>query len=151
MLTGKNCSALNSNVFIKILFLLKIRYGGIIGFGLASKSSNLIKSRSYMKKIAFKMHLHKGREEEYKRRHDEIPPELTNLLRSAGITDYSIFLDPASGDLFGVMNIKNEEALQHLSQHATMKKWWTMMKDIMDTNEDDSPATIQLKEVFYMK
>ena len=104
-----------------------------------------------MKKVAFKMHLHKGQEEEYKKRHDEIPAELTNLLRSAGISDYSIFLDPGNGDLFGVMSINNEEALQQLSQHAIMKKWWTMMKDIMDTNEDDSPVTIPLNEVFYMK
>ena len=104
-----------------------------------------------MKKVAFKMHLHKGQEEEYKRRHDQIPQELTALLVSAGISDYSIFLDPSTGDLFGVMNVESEEKLQQLSQHPVMKKWWTMMKDIMDTNDDHSPVTIPLKEVFYMK
>jgi L-rhamnose mutarotase len=31
-----------------------------------------------------------------------------------------------------------------------MRKWWAFMKDIMETNEDDSPVAIPLKEVFYL-
>jgi L-rhamnose mutarotase len=46
-----------------------------------------------MKRVAFKMQLHQGQVEEYKRRHDEIWPELVELLKSIGIEDYSIFLD----------------------------------------------------------
>lgn len=103
-----------------------------------------------MKKVAFKMHLHESHEEEYKKRHDQIPAELTALLKSTGISDYSIFLDPSTGDLFGVMNIENEEKLQQLSQHPVMKRWWTMMKDIMDTNEDHSPVSIPLLQVFHL-
>jgi L-rhamnose mutarotase len=104
-----------------------------------------------MKKMAFKMHLHKGYEDEYKKRHDEIPSELKFLLKGAGIADYSIFLDRSTGDLFGVMNVDNEEKLLDLSTHPIMKKWWTFMKDIMDANEDHSPVTVPLTEVFYLK
>jgi L-rhamnose mutarotase len=104
-----------------------------------------------MKKMAFKMHLHKGYEDEYKKRHDEIPSELKLLLKCAGIADYSIFLDRSTGDLFGVMNVDNEEKLLDLSTHPIMKKWWTFMKDIMDANEDHSPVTVPLTEVFYLK
>ncbi len=100
---------------------------------------------------AFKMHLHKGKEDEYKKRHDEISDELKSLLKSAGISEYRIFLDHSTGDLFAVMNADKEEKLLALSAHPVMKKWWTFMKDIMDTNEDHSPVTIPLKEVFYMK
>jgi L-rhamnose mutarotase len=100
---------------------------------------------------AFKMHLHKEQEDEYKKRHDEISDELKSLLKSAGISDYRIFLDRSTGDLFAVMNIHNEEKLQALSADPVMKKWWTFMKDIMDTNEDHSPVTIPLEEVFYME
>jgi L-rhamnose mutarotase len=104
-----------------------------------------------MKTVAFKMHLHRGFEEEYKRRHDEIPDELKSLLKSAGISGYYIFLDRSTGDLFGVMNIEDDEKLSALSSHPVMKKWWTFMKDIMDTNKDDSPVSVPLNEVFYMK
>ena len=104
-----------------------------------------------MKKLAFKMQLHKGFEDEYKKRHDEIPAELKSLLKSSGITDYHIFLDHSSGTLFGVMNVENEEKLAELSLHPVMKEWWSFMKDIMNTNEDHSPVSIPLKEVFYMK
>ena len=100
---------------------------------------------------AFKMHLHKEQEDEYKKRHDEISDELKSLLKSAGISDYRIFLDRSTGDLFAVMHTHNEEKLQALSSHPVMKKWWTFMKDIMDTNEDHSPVTIPLEEVFYME
>jgi L-rhamnose mutarotase len=104
-----------------------------------------------MKKVAFKMHLHKGQEQEYKKRHDEIPGDLKELLASAGISEYFIFLDESTGDLFAIMNIEDEEKLNEISRNPVMKKWWTMMKDIMDTNEDHSPVTVPLKNVFYMK
>ena len=104
-----------------------------------------------MKKVAFKMHVHDGFQEEYKRRHDEISDELKSLLRSAGISDYHIFLDPATGDLFGIMNVEDDHKLSELPSHPVMKKWWTFMKDIMDTNEDHSPVSIPLTEVFYLK
>ena len=45
-----------------------------------------------MLRKALIMKLISGNEEEYKRRHDEIWPELIEMLRSSGISDYSIFL-----------------------------------------------------------
>jgi L-rhamnose mutarotase len=104
-----------------------------------------------MKKVAFKMQLHKGFEAEYKKRHDEIPDELKSLLRSSGISEYHIFLDESSGDLFGIMNVEDNSKLNALSSHPVMRKWWTFMKDIMDTNEDHSPVNVPLTEVFYLK
>ena len=56
-----------------------------------------------MSRVAFKMHLHEGKAEEYKRRHDELWPELHELLKQRGISNYSIFLDEQTHTLFGVM------------------------------------------------
>ena len=39
------------------------------------------------------MQLNQGEAEAYQKRHDEIWPELVDLLHDAGISDYSIFLD----------------------------------------------------------
>ena len=96
------------------------------------------------------MKLHKGFEEEYKKRHDEIWPELKNLLKDNGISDYSIFLDETTNDLFGVMKADNAKALGALPAKAIMQKWWAYMKDIMESNEDNSPVSILLKEVFHL-
>lgn len=104
-----------------------------------------------MQRVAFKMKLHKGFEDEYKKRHDEIWNELKELLKHTGIKDYSIFLDEGSNDLFAYLMIDDAENLDSLPQEEIMQKWWSYMKDIMETNEDNSPVTIPLKEVFYLK
>ena len=103
-----------------------------------------------MKRVAFIMRLHKGQEAEYKRRHDELWPELQHLIKSAGISDYSIFLDETSNNLFGVYNIEEMELADNLRTHPVMQKWWYYMKDIMESNPDNSPLSISLKEVFYL-
>jgi L-rhamnose mutarotase len=103
-----------------------------------------------MKRIAFKMHLHRGNEAEYKRRHDALWPELKTLLKESGIADYSIFLDEETYTLFGILKVEDEGSLENLQLHPVMKKWWAYMKDLMQTNPDHSPVSIQLKEVFYL-
>ena len=96
------------------------------------------------------MKLFKGAEAEYKRRHDELWPELKTLLKQAGIKDYSIFLDEETSILFGYLTINDATQLDELPDHPVMKKWWKHMKDIMETNDDNSPVNIPLKEVFYL-
>ncbi len=103
-----------------------------------------------MERVAFKMKLFNGQEEEYKKRHDAIWPELTSLLKTTGIEDYSIFLDEETNSLFGVLRIDNKMKLDELPQHPVMKKWWAHMKDIMESNPDNSPVSVPLKEVFYL-
>jgi L-rhamnose mutarotase len=96
------------------------------------------------------MQLHRGFEEEYKRRHSEIWPELQKLLKENGVTHYSIFLDEQTNTLFGVMHLEEPDQLKDLPAHPVMKKWWAYMRDIMDTNPDNSPVSVPLKEVFYL-
>lgn len=103
-----------------------------------------------MKRVAFKMRLFKGQEAEYKKRHDQLWPELESLLHETGIREYSIFLDEASGDLFGVLQIADALKLESLPAHPVMQKWWAYMKDIMESNPDNSPVSVPLQEVFYM-
>jgi L-rhamnose mutarotase len=103
-----------------------------------------------MERVAFKMQLHKGQEREYKKRHDEIWPELQQLLKSTGIHEYSIFLDETSNSLFAVLKVDDPKKLENLPDHAVMQKWWAYMKDIMESNPDNSPVSIPLEEVFYL-
>jgi L-rhamnose mutarotase len=103
-----------------------------------------------MERVAFKMKLFKGMEDEYKKRHDEIWPELSALLKEKGVKEYSIFLDEATGFLFGVLKIADKTKLDELPHLPIMKKWWAYMKDIMESNPDNSPVSVPLEEVFYM-
>jgi L-rhamnose mutarotase len=104
-----------------------------------------------MEVLAFKMNLLPGNADEYKKRHDLIWPELKSLLKEHGISDYSIFLDEESHILFGKMTVENSTSLKSLPESTVMKKWWAFMKDIMITNDDDSPVSITLKQVFFME
>jgi L-rhamnose mutarotase len=103
-----------------------------------------------MERIAFKMKLLPGCTEEYKRRHNEIWSNLVILLKEAGISDYSIFLDEETYSLFGVLNAEDLAALDKLPQQTVMQEWWKYMSDLMETNADNSPVSIPLKDVFYL-
>jgi len=103
-----------------------------------------------MNRIAFKMKLFPGCEAEYQKRHDEIWPELSALLKQTGINEYSIFLDEDTGSLFGFLKVKDPALLDGLPAQAIMQKWWAYMGDIMESNPDNSPVSIPLKEVFYL-
>jgi L-rhamnose mutarotase len=103
-----------------------------------------------MKRLAFKMKLFKGMEAEYKKRHDEIWPELVDLLKETGISEYSIFLDEETGFLFGVLKVNDPASMDLLPAQPVMKKWWAYMHDIMESNPDNSPVSIPLPEVFYL-
>ncbi|WPU91515.1 L-rhamnose mutarotase [Mucilaginibacter sabulilitoris] len=103
-----------------------------------------------MERVAFKMKLFAGFEQEYKKRHAEIWPELSALLKGAGITNYSIFLDEETNTLIGVLNVADRAKMDALPANTIMQKWWAYMSDIMESNPDNSPVSAPLKEVFYL-
>lgn len=102
-----------------------------------------------MEQIAFKMLLLPGHAAEYKRRHDAIWPELTELLRDAGVCDYSIFLDEETNILFAVLRRRAGHRLDDLPSHPVMQRWWRHMADIMVVNDDRSPVQKALAPVFH--
>lgn len=103
-----------------------------------------------MKRNAFTMQLKPGFEAEYKKRHDEIWPELSALLSESGIQDYSIYLDQKTLTLFAVQKLADDFEPEAIPRHPIVKKWWAYMADIMETNPDNSPVTGELVEVFHM-
>lgn len=98
----------------------------------------------------FVMQLNEDCKAEYKRRHDEIWPELVDILKSHGGHNYSIFLHEDTNQLFGYVEIESEERWLQVANTAICKKWWSYMQDIMTTNPDHSPQSISLSSVFYL-
>ena len=103
-----------------------------------------------MEKIAFIMKLIPGNEAEYEKRHDEIWPELVTALKDAGVSDYSIFLDTPSSQLFAVLKRTTSHTMDDLPLTPIVQKWWAMMADIMETNPDNSPKVTELNQVFHL-
>jgi len=104
-----------------------------------------------MERLAFKMYLNEGQKEKYQKRHNEIWPESKALLKDAGISEYSIFLDEETNTLFAFQKVAGDGGSQDLGQTEIVQRWWKFMSDIMKTNEDNSPVSVQLSEVFYME
>ena len=103
-----------------------------------------------MEEIAFKMMLKPGVLVEYKRRHDEIWPELSAALSEAGIRDYSIYLDEPSNTLFAVQKRIPGHTADQLPDLPVMKRWWAYMADLMETNPDFSPVAQPLERIFHL-
>ncbi len=103
-----------------------------------------------MKRHAFTMKLKPGVVAEYKKRHDEIWPELSAAIRAAGISDYSIFLDEATLTLFAVQKQTDNNTATDLPNHPVVKKWWAYMAPLMEVNADNSPQCGNLREVFHL-
>lgn len=99
---------------------------------------------------AFKMFLKPGCEEEYKRRHAAIFPELKKLLSDTGVRNYSIYWDKDTNILFAYQEVEGDEGSQDLGNNPIVRKWWAYMADIMETNPDNSPVSIPLDERFHM-
>jgi len=102
-----------------------------------------------LEKYAFKMKLKAGCKDEYKRRHDAIWPELKSLLSESGVKDYTIYFDEETLSLFAVQYQQGASS-QDLGSNPIVRKWWSYMAELMETNPDSSPVAMPLEEVFHM-
>jgi L-rhamnose mutarotase len=98
--------------------------------------------------IAFQMRIDPRNAEEYRRRHDDIWPDLVGALRAAGVIDYRIFLAPQTGTLFAVLTRRADHDMDALPTKSVMRRWWSMMADLMPTGPDGAPESSPLVEVF---
>ena len=99
---------------------------------------------------AFKMAVHPDAHAEYERRHRPIWRELEDVLHAHGVRNYSIFLDPATHELFGYAEIESEERWAAIADTEVCRRWWTHMRDVMPTHPDHRPISTGLREVFHL-
>ncbi|MBM4035968.1 MAG: L-rhamnose mutarotase [Planctomycetes bacterium] len=99
---------------------------------------------------AFVMSVNAGQEAEYERRHRPIWPELEAVLKAHGVRNYSIFLHPATRQLFAYAEVESAERWAAIAQTPACKKWWAHMRELMPSNPDNSPVSQPLKEVFHI-
>ncbi|MGZ0656342.1 L-rhamnose mutarotase [Coraliomargarita sp. W4R53] len=99
---------------------------------------------------AFIMTVTKGQEAEYEARHSPIWQELESTLKEHGVHNYSIFLDEATNQLFGYVEIEDQARWDAIASTDICKKWWAHMSDINPSHPDNSPIAREPREVFHL-
>lgn len=99
---------------------------------------------------AFVMQVNPDAHTEYQRRHSPIWPELEAELKAHGAHRYSIFLDEKRNLLFGFVEVESEARWNAIAETDVCQRWWKHMGDVMPSNPDCSPASDDLREVFYL-
>ena len=99
---------------------------------------------------AFMMSVNPDAHAEYERRHRPIWEDLESVLKEHGVANYSIFLNAETSQLFGCAEIESEERWITIAETDECKRWWSFMKDIMPSNADNSPVSVELREVFHL-
>ncbi len=88
-----------------------------------------------MKNYAWVLEVRPGYEEEYKKRHDEIWPEMVDMLREAGLRNYNIFRHGLT--LFGYFETEDlKKSINHIAKSEINKKWAEFMAPIMKVDID---------------
>jgi L-rhamnose mutarotase len=96
------------------------------------------------------MAIHAGQADEYERRHRPIWKDLEATLLEHGVRSYSIFLDSQTNELFGYVELDSEERWAAIAETEVCRKWWRYMREIMPSNDDDSPVSRDMREVFHL-
>ena len=99
---------------------------------------------------AFVMSVHEARQEEYEKRHSPIWADLHRTLKDHGVHNYSIFLHPETRHLFAYVEIEDEARWNAVADTDVCRKWWAHMRDVMPANPDNSPVSVELREVFHI-
>lgn len=96
------------------------------------------------------MKLYDNMAQEYEKRHNELWPEMREMIHEYGGRNYSIFLDKETNVLYGYIEIESEELWAKSADTPINRKWWDFMADIMETNPDNSPVSVDLQPVFHL-
>lgn len=94
---------------------------------------------------AWVMKLKTGNEKLYKERHDNIWPEMLDLMNKQGTHNFSIY---RYGCLLFVYQERDTSIPEPDTIDPIIWKWWKMMAPLMETNSDYSPVTESLEEMF---
>jgi L-rhamnose mutarotase len=100
---------------------------------------------------AFRMSVHPGRAAEYEQRHNPIWRELEDTLLAHGVHSYSIFLDAETSQLFAYVEMESDERWARIAQTDVCRRWWRSMRELMPANADDSPVSVECREVFHIE
>ena len=95
---------------------------------------------------AWVMKLKPGQEAMYRQKHDEIWPEMVDLLRQQGIRNYTIYRHELT--LFAYFERDGAAPARAGEVDPVMLRWWKWMEPQMETRPDSSPTVELVEEMF---
>lgn len=105
-----------------------------------------------MERVCFLARIRPDRLEEYRARHQQVWPEMTDALRSAGWTNYTLFLAD-DGLLVGYLETDDYPAAQRrMAQAGVNERWQAEMAPFFADLGDERPdeGFRRLAEVFHL-
>jgi len=103
-----------------------------------------------VQRIAFLMRIQPGTEKEYRRRHQQVWPELLEDLKRAGCQNYSIYL--RGTELFAYMEVEDlQRYLEIMATSLASERWEAHMSDILIRETEAATGFPPLlEEVFHL-
>ena len=105
-----------------------------------------------MERKAWRGKIKPGRKEEYIRRHREIWPEMKQVLKDAGISNYTIWAD--GEELFGYYECEKglEFANRVQAESPVVDRWNEFMQDVLLLEMDpETGAQPEMEQVFFLE
>ena len=106
--------------------------------------------RQALEETGVPLKLYPGMEEGYERRHNELWPEMADMIHEYGGRNYSIFIDEETNILFGYIELEDPERYDTSAETEICRKWWDFMASVMETNADNSPVSVDLPCAFHL-
>ena len=100
--------------------------------------------------LSFVLRLRPGAEAEYRRRHDELWPEMRELLLSSGVVHYEISLHAGTSMLFAFIVRRRDHTMDRIPGHPVGQRGRAHMADILETVEGIVPRVEPLERMFVL-
>ncbi|MEO6711439.1 MAG: L-rhamnose mutarotase [Planctomycetota bacterium] len=98
---------------------------------------------------AWVMKLKPGNEALYKKRHDELWPEMRSLMERGNVLSFSIYRYGLL--LFAYQDLRDDGASEESWSAELSGRWWASMAPLMETNSDLSPVEEPVEEMFHFE
>ena len=103
-----------------------------------------------MERILFTMEIFPGTEAEYKRRHDEIWPEMVEALRDSGVANYSLFRRGTEIIAYAECTPDAVTAFRTAGATDVNRRWATWFQDVISRISDADGNLLRVEEVWHM-
>jgi L-rhamnose mutarotase len=103
-----------------------------------------------MERFCFTFEIRAGAEDEYKRRHDEIWPELVDVIRGSGVTNYSLFRRATTVIAYCECEPDVATAFAKIGASEVNARWSEYFEDLIVALTDDDGELFTAQEVWHL-
>lgn len=125
---------------------------GAVVFGNSGSGESETKGAFSVTRVCFLLKVRADKLDEYRRRHQQVWPEMLDALRATGWNNYSLFLRP-DGLLVGYLETEDfEQARACMQEHPVNARWQAEMAPFFESLEHGAAdaSMVPLEQVFHL-